>query len=315
MSNEVALTSERRSGGLVVAPQTFSEAMALADAMSQCSFVPKHLRGKPADCLAVCLQALRWEMDPFSVAQKTYFVQEGAAPGYEAQLINAVILSRAPLDGRPDIEWSGSGNELTCTVTGRFRGDPKPKTKTCRFASVTPKNSPLWKSDPEQQLAYFTTRAWARLYCPDILMGVYAPDEVAEIGPDLARDVTPEQPKAPDPILTMVSDYTETERAEEEPPLLASAVPAAPEVPPSPPAGNGAKFFLRTEDGDGVEFARSRRGAGEFVERLALWTKNMDQAGRAALIKANEQELGVIAKLDCPAAMTAAEWLQNTPVR
>lgn len=181
-SRALALANGASSGGLVVAPQSFGEVMTFADQMSKCSFVPRHLRGKPADCLAVCLQALRWSMDPFSVAQKTYFVSEGAAPGYEAQLINAVIHSRAALDGRLNVSWSGSGGDLSCTVTGKFRGDPTPKTKTCRVANITTKNSHLWKSDPEQQLAYYTTRAWARLYAPDVIMGIYTPDEIREVG-------------------------------------------------------------------------------------------------------------------------------------
>lgn len=193
MSNALALVDGSKAGSLVVSPQSFPEVVQFAEMMAKCTFVPKHLRGQPANCMAVTLQALRWSMDPFSVAQKTYFVQEGSAPGYEAQLINAVILSRAPLEGRPRIEWSGDNGALTCTVTGKFRGDPDPKTKTCRLANITTKNSPLWKADPEQQLAYYTTRAWARLYCPDIILGVYTPDEMAEsaIGPDAAIDVTP----------------------------------------------------------------------------------------------------------------------------
>ena len=182
-SRALTLTNGASTGGIVVAPQTFPEVMMFAEQMSKCSFVPRHLRGKPADCLAVCLQALRWEMDPFSVAQKTYFANEGGPPGYEAQLISAVILSRAPIEGRLNISWSGSGQDLSCTVVGKFRGDPNPKSKTCRIATITVKNSPLWKSDPEQQLAYYTTRAWARLYAPDVIMGIYTPDEL--------RDVTP----------------------------------------------------------------------------------------------------------------------------
>lgn len=190
-----SLSSGANAGPIVVAPASFAEAMEFAKQMSLCSFVPKHLRNRPADCLAVCLQALRWSMDPFSVAQKTYFVSEGSAPGYEAQLISAVVHSRAPLDGRLSVAWEGDGNGLTCTVTGKFRGDPQPKLKTCRIANIKTKNSPLWTADPEQQLAYYTVRAWARLYCPDIIMGVYTREELVEadnaVGPDAAKDVTP----------------------------------------------------------------------------------------------------------------------------
>ena len=196
MSNEITLSSGASTNSLVVMPKTFAEVLQFADIMSKSVFVPKHLRGKPADCVAVCLQAIRWEADPFAVAQKTYFVSEGSAPGYEAQLVNAIVNSRAPIERRLDIVWSGAGNNLTCTVTGTFRGDPKPKVKTCHFATITTKNSPSWKQDPEQQLGYYTTRAWARLYCPEVIMGIYTPDEVESfVGPDDARDITPPPPR------------------------------------------------------------------------------------------------------------------------
>ena len=32
--------------------------------------LPKHLAGKPADCMAVAMQAAQWGMNPFAVAQK-----------------------------------------------------------------------------------------------------------------------------------------------------------------------------------------------------------------------------------------------------
>ena len=215
MSNALTLSDGGRTGSLVLAPQSFSEVVQFAELMSKCSFVPKHLRNRPADCMAVCMQALRWEMDPFSVAQKTYFVSEGAAPGYEAQLISAVVHSRAPLDGRLSVTWTGEGSGLSCTVTGKFRGDPTPKAKTCRIANIKVKNSPLWAADPEQQLAYYTTRAWARLYCPDIIMGVYTHEELSEVadpavGPEEAKDVTPPASRLDKLDATIVGHAAET---------------------------------------------------------------------------------------------------------
>lgn len=183
-------------GGLTVAPQTFGEVIAFAEQMAKSSFVPMHLRGKPADCMAVCLQALRWGMDPFAVGQKTYFTRDGSPPGYEAQLIAAVVHARAPLEGRLGIEWAGTWPKRTCTVTGKLRGDAKPKARTVEAERITTRNSPLWKTDPDQQLAYYTIRAWARLYTPDTIMGVYGRDELAAeaVSAENARDVTPERP-------------------------------------------------------------------------------------------------------------------------
>ena len=59
-----------------------------------------------------------------------------------------------------------------------FAATPSPKVRTVKIKTIKTRNSPLWTQDPEQQLAYYTKRAWARLYCPEVLLGVYAEDEV-----------------------------------------------------------------------------------------------------------------------------------------
>lgn len=160
-------------------PTSMGEAMEIAKLMAGGNFVPKHLRGVPGDCLAVVMQAARWGMDPFAVGNKTYFVNDRMA--YEAQLVNAVVNSSNVLAGRLKIEWFGEGNNLECEVTGFIKGDPDPKTRRVKISTITTRNSPLWKQDPEQQLAYFAQRAWARLHAPEVLLGVYTPDEIESI--------------------------------------------------------------------------------------------------------------------------------------
>lgn len=160
-------------------PTSMGEAMEIAKLMAGGNFVPKHLRGVPGDCLAVVMQAARWGMDPFAVGNKTYFVNDRMA--YEAQLVNAVVNSSNVLAGRLKVEWFGEGNNLECEVTGYIKGDPDPKTRRVKINTITTRNSPLWKQDPEQQLAYFAQRAWARLHAPEVLLGVYTPDEIESI--------------------------------------------------------------------------------------------------------------------------------------
>lgn len=162
-------------------PANMGEAMELAKLMAAGNFVPPHLRGKPGDCLAVVMQATRWALDPFAVGNKTYFVNDRMA--YESQLVTAVINSSRVLDGRLSPEWEGEGNELVCTITGKVKGDPEPKKRRVPIKNITTRNSPLWKQDPEQQLAYYAMRAWVRLHAPEVLLGVYTPEELAEVAP------------------------------------------------------------------------------------------------------------------------------------
>jgi len=179
-------------------PQSMGEAMQLATIMARSTFVPQHCRGSEGNCLAIIMQAARWGMDPFAVANKAYFTKDGAPPAFESQLVNAVVNSSGALSGRLRVAFEGEGEKLRCTVRGFLRADPNDeKVKTQSIARITVRNSPLWKSDPEQQLGYYTTRAWARLHCPEVLLGVFTPDEM-EIEPERARVVSPALPRRDD---------------------------------------------------------------------------------------------------------------------
>lgn len=203
---QVQLHAVEHSGGMKLAFNNFAELEKFSHFMALSNFVPKHLRQKQADCLAVLLQSMRWEMDPFSVAQKTYFVNDGMA--YEAQLVNAIILSRAPLKARPKLKWSGEGENLKCEVSATFIGEDEPAVFEAELKTITTRNSPLWKQQPKQQLGYFATRSWARLYCPDVLMGVYTKEEMEDVkgyfGADNALDVTPKNANTLDDISNQI---------------------------------------------------------------------------------------------------------------
>ena len=77
--------------------------------------VPKYLRGNPGACIAVTLNAIEWGMTPFNVANKSYSVNDRVA--YEAQLIHAVILKRAPIKGRPKSVFLGEGAKRQCRAS------------------------------------------------------------------------------------------------------------------------------------------------------------------------------------------------------
>lgn len=181
------------STGAKIAPQNLAEVVKFAEVMCRADIaLPKHLRGNAGACMAVALQALDWQMNPFAVASKSY--QVNGAIAYEAQLIAAVVNTRSGIKGRLKYRYDGTGNDMTCTVTGVIDGDELEYT-TPAIGSITTKNSPLWKSDPQQQLGYFAARSWARRHTPEVILGVYDREEAEHFqGPDNARDITPAQP-------------------------------------------------------------------------------------------------------------------------
>jgi hypothetical protein len=191
-------------GGIAIS--NMAEVFELAKMMSVAgAAVPSHCRGNPGICLAICIQALEWKMSPFAVANKSYVVNNRGSErlSFESQLIHAIIEARAPLVGRLRYEILGEGDERRCRVWGLFRGETEPHSYTSetlgtlrgakgRNSDGNVKGSPLWDTQPEIQLFYSTSRAWARLFAPDVLLGLYTPEELTdESGPERARDVTP----------------------------------------------------------------------------------------------------------------------------
>ena len=174
------------AGGASIAPQNLGEVVRFAEVMCRADIaLPKHLRGNAGACMAVALQALQWEMNPFAVASKSYSVNGIIA--YEAQLIAAVVNTRSGIKGRLRYDFIGEGKELSCKVTG-ILDDTECTYETPPVEAIQPKNSPLWKTDPRQQLGYYAARSWARRHCPEVLLGIYDRDEAVGIGPDEARE-------------------------------------------------------------------------------------------------------------------------------
>lgn len=177
--------------GIAIKPESLGDVVRFAELMCQSKAgIPAYLHGNAADCMAVTMQALQWDFNPFSVAQKSYKIKDVIA--YEAQLIAAVINTRADLKRRPQVEYRGAGAKRQCIVTFDFKDGSVQVYESPEFEKITPKNSPLWKSDPDQQQAYYSLRAGARRYCPEVILGAYDREEVEDFrGPDRAKNITP----------------------------------------------------------------------------------------------------------------------------
>jgi len=180
--------------------QALGQLSSFAELMAQSAVtVPKHLMGKPADCMAIVMQAMQWGMNPYAVAQKTHLVN--GVLGYEAQLVNAVISSSSAIVGRFHYDYGGDWERIAGAKGDRnelglfirvgavLRGETDITWgENIYLADITTRNSPLWKTAPKQQIAYLAVKYWARLYCPEVILGVYSPDEVE---PRTEKEINP----------------------------------------------------------------------------------------------------------------------------
>jgi hypothetical protein len=206
MENTNIVTAEQQAPNTISASnavfnvQALGQLTAFAELMAKSAVtVPKHLAGKPADCMAIVMQAMQWGMNPYAVAQKTHLVN--GVLGYEAQLVNAVISSSSAIVGRFHYEYGGDWEKIAGKKDGRdelglfvrvgavLRGETDITWgENIYLADITTRNSPLWKTAPKQQIAYLAVKYWARLYCPEVILGVYSADEVE---PRTEKEINP----------------------------------------------------------------------------------------------------------------------------
>lgn len=211
------------TGGNALMPTNMESAFQLAEMMAKWKTAPAHLHNSPGDCLMIVEQAMRWQMSPFAVAQCTSVIQGKLM--FEGKLVAAALNASGILSSRLDYDFSGEGAQRSVTVRGTLRNETKPREVTVFLQDAKTTNS-LWTKQPDQQLVYAGTRVWARRHAPEVMLGVYAPEEFDRAepfnGPTIDHQTEPPaQPEAP------------------RQPAAAAAMARAPRVTEKPANGNG----------------------------------------------------------------------------
>lgn len=217
--------------------------------------VPKHLQDNVSDCMAIVMQAMNWNADPFAVAQKTHLVN--GVLGYESQLIGAILNSSGAIvepalreeyfgdwsrvignykeldskfkeaDGTPKKfrrlastleDERGVGIRMWATLTG----ETEPRKIELLLTQAGVRNSTLWADDPQQQLFYLAQKRWARKYAPGVILGLYSPDELPGYSEDDEGDGSPFGSPAPAPRAAVARKPRQAAATEPSPPPAAT---------------------------------------------------------------------------------------------
>lgn len=190
---------------------TFETMGLIAAKLSKSSLIPAGLKGKTdeetaANCFRVVEQAQRWGLSPFAVMDSASVVHGKLM--WEGKLIHAAITSS--LGCRLRFDYEGAGENRTVTVTGMLDGVDLTVTGTVKDWKTTGNESP-WAnaSRHDQMLSYRGAREWARRHAPEVILGVYSPDEF-DAQPQM-RNVTK---RSVDPFAAMNKEATNTAPAE-----------------------------------------------------------------------------------------------------
>lgn len=171
----------------------FNQMARVASVLSKSTLVPQNYQNKAEDCLIAFEMASRTNMNPLAVMQNLYVVK--GKPAWSGQACMALINASGRFSsvrhvyfGKEGTDERGCYVEAIRTDTGEVVNGVKVTLSMAKSEGWT--SNPKWRNMPELMLAYRSSAFFARVYCPDMLMGCQTVDEVYDAG---ARHETPAQ--------------------------------------------------------------------------------------------------------------------------
>lgn len=159
----------------------FRESYGLAKVFAKSSLVPQQYQGKIEDCAIAVDMADRMGVSPLMVMQSLYVVK--GKPSWSGQACMSFIKARYK-DAYPVYVGEKSTESRGCFVRAvTNEGDVIDGTVvTLKMAKDEGwMSNKKWSTMPEQMLAYRAAAFFARVYCPEILMGISVQGEVEDV--------------------------------------------------------------------------------------------------------------------------------------
>lgn len=199
MSNEITTTNEVTDIQIQRENAAFEMLQRQAKMFAASSLVPKEFIGNVANCAIAINIAKRLGADPFMTIQNVDIIH--GRPSFRASFLIAMVNSAGrfePLqfrmegtEGKPDrscVAWTKSKPE------GTLLEGPKISIEMAKAEGWSTKNGSKWITMPELMLRYRAAAFFARLYAPDITLGMMTAEEVVDT---VERDVTPKAESSP----------------------------------------------------------------------------------------------------------------------
>ena len=164
-----------------------------AKMLASSTLVPKEFQGNMANCAIALNMAKRMGADPFMIVQNIDVIH--GRPSFRATFLIAMVNASgrfSPIKFRLD----GEGQDRTCYAyaTDKASGEtvegPVVSMAMAKAEGWSTKSGSKWLTMPELMLRYRSAAFFARLYAPDITLGMQTAEEVEDIAPP-ERNVTP----------------------------------------------------------------------------------------------------------------------------
>lgn len=189
-------TSQKKQ--IVVAREALpmDKLLEMSTMLSKSTIVPVMYQNRPENCFIAIDMASRMGVSPMLVMQNLYVVQ--GKPSWSGSACNALIRNCGRFKnvevvyvGTPNTDTWGAYVKALDNDGKEVRGS----TVTIKIAKAEGwynKNGSKWQTMPEVMLAYRASAWFARVHCPDVMMGLHTVDEVEDyvtVDEDVAEEV------------------------------------------------------------------------------------------------------------------------------
>ena len=169
----------------------FDQLLRAANMLSQTSIIPATYQGKPQDCFVALEMATRMGVSPLVVMQNMYVVK--GKPAWAGQACTMFINSCGKFTQVKHVYTGEKGTDSRgCYVTAiRISDGIQVNGVEVTLAMAKAEGwtaNTKWRTMPELMLAYRASAFFARVHCPEALMGVQLADEVYDA--DANRNAT-----------------------------------------------------------------------------------------------------------------------------
>lgn len=166
-----------------------------AKMFSSSILVPKEFQGQIANCAIAVNIAKRLGADPFMVIQNIDIIH--GRPSFRATFLIAMVNASGRFE---PLQYRMEGDEgkpnRSCIAWTKSKSDkavlegPKITLEMAKAEGWSTKNGSKWITMPELMLRYRAAAFFARLYAPDITLGMMTAEEASDL-PAPERDITP----------------------------------------------------------------------------------------------------------------------------
>lgn len=163
----------------------------MAENLAKSDLVPQNYHNNPGNCFLAINFANKLGMEPLTVMQNLYVVK--GKPSWSGQFCMALIRANPGFANVRVIYTGTKGTDNRgCYVTALRTSDGSVVDGTEVTISMAKAegwiSNPKWKNMPEQMLAYRAAAFFARVHCPEALLGIQTVEEVEDV--DATRATT-----------------------------------------------------------------------------------------------------------------------------